>query len=140
MSETIIRCERCSERLNPKTLVWLELSQTDGKYYRQIPEGHVSQGAFTFGSACAKIETGEKEIQIQSVGRMPAKPASEFKPGEFFLWNFGSIEQVIAIVEETAKSIIFKTQYFSQGSLQTIERRRFLKTRLIAISNAKTLK
>lgn len=52
----IIRCEKCNEILNPGTAVWLELSNTDGKYYPegQLPEGHISQGGFSFGKACAK--------------------------------------------------------------------------------------
>jgi len=46
-----IKCEKCGEVL--KTIVWLELSQTDGRYYVEIPPGHVSQGSFPFGTACA---------------------------------------------------------------------------------------
>jgi hypothetical protein len=57
---TNIRCERCGEKLNPKTAEWLELSQTDGKYYITIPSNHVSQGGFSFGSACAKIQLKEQ--------------------------------------------------------------------------------
>jgi hypothetical protein len=56
MPENIIRCERCGEILKPGREVWLELSQTDGKYYKELPGGHTSQGAFSFGSACAKTE------------------------------------------------------------------------------------
>ncbi len=48
-----IRCERCNEVLNEKTAVWLEYSQTDSKYYEEVPAGHVSQGGFSFGKACA---------------------------------------------------------------------------------------
>ncbi len=59
MKEQIIFCERCGEKLNPKTAVWLELSMTDGKYYNQIPEGHDSQGGFSFGKACAKSQLKE---------------------------------------------------------------------------------
>ena len=57
----IIRCERCGEILKPETVVWLELSITDGKYYpvNKFPEGHKSQGGFSFGKACAKIELKE---------------------------------------------------------------------------------
>ena len=33
MKEQTIWCERCGEKLNPKTAVWLELSNTDGRYY-----------------------------------------------------------------------------------------------------------
>jgi hypothetical protein len=32
---------------------------TDGKYYNQIPDGHDSQGAFSFGKACAKTQLKE---------------------------------------------------------------------------------
>ncbi len=58
-----IRCERCNEILNPNTTVWLELSNTDGKYYRgNIPKGHTSQGAFAFGRACAVREVAASEL------------------------------------------------------------------------------
>jgi hypothetical protein len=56
-----IRCEKCNEVLNPKKVVYLELSNTDGKYYETIPEGHVSQGEFPFGKTCAeKVKSKEK--------------------------------------------------------------------------------
>ena len=61
MKEEIIYCERCNERLNPKTAVWLELSNTDGNYYTEIPEGHNSQGGFSFGKACAKTQLKEQK-------------------------------------------------------------------------------
>jgi hypothetical protein len=32
---------------------------TDGNYYNQIPEGHDSQGGFSFGKACAKSQLKE---------------------------------------------------------------------------------
>jgi hypothetical protein len=32
---------------------------TDGKYYKQIPEGHLSQGGFSFGIACSKTQLKE---------------------------------------------------------------------------------
>ena len=60
VQENHIFCERCGQPLNHKRVVWLELSNTDGKYYkinelteRSIPEGYISQGAFTFGKACS---------------------------------------------------------------------------------------
>ena len=59
MKQQTIWCERCGEKLNPKTAVWLELSMTDGKYYQSIPEGHDSQGGFSFGKACAKSQLKE---------------------------------------------------------------------------------
>lgn len=62
--EQIIRCERCNEVLNPNRAVWLELSITDGKYYRELPEGHESQGGFSFGSSCAKTQIKEDHVRI----------------------------------------------------------------------------
>lgn len=49
-------CERCGERLNPETMVWLELSNTTGRYHAEgaFPAEEVSQGCFTFGAACAR--------------------------------------------------------------------------------------
>lgn len=60
----IIRCERCNEKLQPQTAVWLELSNTDGKYYRSIPVEHISQGGFSFGIACAKSQLKEDKTTL----------------------------------------------------------------------------
>jgi hypothetical protein len=49
-------CTRCEKVLNPDKIKWLELSQTDGKYYEEVPPGHESQGFFTFGLACSVRE------------------------------------------------------------------------------------
>jgi hypothetical protein len=54
-----IFCERCGQLLNNKRVVWLELSETDGRYYKEIPEGHISQGGFTFGKACSIAQLKE---------------------------------------------------------------------------------
>ena len=58
----IIRCERCNEILNPAAVVWLELSQTNGRYYVTLPKGHVSQGSFPFGRTCAKSQTAGGDL------------------------------------------------------------------------------
>jgi len=63
MKQEIIKCERCGEILIPNRVKWLELSQTDGNYYVEIPKGHISQGAFSFGTTCATIQLKET-IQI----------------------------------------------------------------------------
>jgi hypothetical protein len=52
MKKETIKCERCGEVLNPKRIKWLELSNTDGNYYLEIPKGHQTQGGFPFGSTC----------------------------------------------------------------------------------------
>lgn len=49
-----MNCECCNKELTSNKVVWLELSQTDNRYYEEIPEGHISQGAFPFGASCAK--------------------------------------------------------------------------------------
>lgn len=56
------KCERCGEPLigsNKSSTKWLELSQTDGNYYSEIPKGHISQGSFPFGTKCATAQLKE---------------------------------------------------------------------------------
>lgn len=49
-------CTCCGRKLNPATLVFLELDQRINRYTDQpVPEEH-SQGCFEFGPACAKKE------------------------------------------------------------------------------------
>lgn len=64
-SDQKIYCERCGERLNPIKAVWLELSNTDGNYYTNIPKNHISQGGFSFGSACAKTQLAETKSKFK---------------------------------------------------------------------------
>jgi hypothetical protein len=50
-------CQRCGEKLTWGTEVWMELDNTTGKYLssgEELPAGHVSQGWFPFGGACAQ--------------------------------------------------------------------------------------
>ena len=49
------KCEQCSRLVHKNKVVWLELSNTDGRYYEELPEGHVSQGGFPFGKDCAQV-------------------------------------------------------------------------------------
>lgn len=48
------KCEECGRELKKETEVWLELSNTNGEYYKKIPIGHETQGFFPFGKDCAK--------------------------------------------------------------------------------------
>jgi hypothetical protein len=59
-----IKCERCGENL--KSIKWLELSQTDGNYYVDIPKGHISQGSFSFGTSCATAQINETILKLKS--------------------------------------------------------------------------
>lgn len=69
MTNKTIYCERCNEKLNPKTAVWLELSMTDGNYYNGIPINHNSQGWFSFGKACAKTQLKDTDQNIINYGK-----------------------------------------------------------------------
>ncbi len=53
--QTTYRCTCCDRKLNPDTMVSLELDTRIGRYHDQVPEEH-SQGGFEFGPACAKRE------------------------------------------------------------------------------------
>jgi hypothetical protein len=49
------QCAICGRGVNPNREVEVELSNTDGEYYKNgVPEGHESQGWFTVGPECAK--------------------------------------------------------------------------------------
>lgn len=61
-----IFCQRCNQVLHPNRITWLELSNTDGNYYNEVPSGHTSQGAFPFGSACGKAQLKGKEISNEA--------------------------------------------------------------------------
>lgn len=56
-----IYCERCEEQLKPGREVWLELNTRTGLYHAEgdFPADGLSQGWFTFGSACAKRELAD---------------------------------------------------------------------------------
>jgi len=49
------RCTCCNKKLNPETMVWLELDTRIDRFHDQVPAAH-SQGGFEFGPACAKKE------------------------------------------------------------------------------------
>lgn len=79
-------------------------------------------------------------VHLQYYGNAPAKPASEFKIGEFMLWNYGMNSRISAIKKETPKSITFEEEYIGFSGKVEKGQRRFLKTRLIAISTVGYLK
>lgn len=59
-TESKEKCTRCNEPLKQGKEKWLELSETDGNYYAsKIPDGHISQGAFPFGTDCATAQMKE---------------------------------------------------------------------------------
>jgi len=72
-------CERCGEKLNPKTLVYLELSTKAGLFTdpdkvslgAAESEGGENQGAFPFGKACARavLANGGDCVRIGRLAR-----------------------------------------------------------------------
>jgi len=69
-------------------------------------------------------------IQLQSVGKVPAQPASNIKVGTRLMWNFGSVSEVLEIVKETAKTITIKEKVLRSDY---IGERKLFKNRLVAI-------
>ena len=57
------KCTRCGKPLTGETMS-LELSNTDGNYYHDLPPGHVSQGGFPFGKQCALIELIDTSLAL----------------------------------------------------------------------------
>jgi len=62
-------CERCGEKLNPKTMTMLEQDTRTNRFRRPeaFPATGLSQGAFPFGRACAKavIANGGANVRIR---------------------------------------------------------------------------
>lgn len=58
-NKKVFKCYRCGEVLTSKKIKCLELSNSDGNFYSEIPKGHVSQGGFDFGIKCATIQIYE---------------------------------------------------------------------------------
>jgi|TARA_R110002167_G_scaffold239503_1_gene444606 hypothetical protein len=66
-------------------------------------------------------------MRLQSIGFVLGTQAKEVKVGDSLMWNFGSKSNVLEIVKETAKTIIFKTV----GENGYIGERRLKKDRLV---------
>jgi len=77
-----------------------------------------------------RVELGGA-VHLQSVGLVKAKPASEFRVGEFMGWNFGSVSEVVAI-REISKCFI----EIDESLNGKIYQRRLKKDRLVAIGKA----
>jgi hypothetical protein len=63
MSKQPIKCTRCGEALEAATVIQLELSNTDNRYYREIPDHHHSQGYFPFGLLCAQKQLKQTALE-----------------------------------------------------------------------------
>ena len=83
-----------------------------------------------------QLKNMEKFIQIQSVGKVEAKPVSEFKIGEKMMWNFGYTSEILGVAKETKTQIILKMNSVSPEGKSNGEvyERRMKKDRLAAIA------
>ena len=52
--ETHEECCLCGKPVLKDKMMEVELSNTDGCYYKKLPEGHESQGCFAIGPECIK--------------------------------------------------------------------------------------
>ena len=71
-----------------------------------------------------------KTIQIQSVGKVPAIPASQLKINDSVVFNFGHTAKITSISRIT-KSFITFTLFDNETQSDCV--RRFKKSRLVAI-------
>jgi len=73
-----------------------------------------------------------KSIHLQSIGQHPAIEAKKAKIGDYFVWNWGYKTEILAIVKETPKTIVFllAPSDLSSGSEPT--ERRMHKSRMVA--------
>jgi len=69
-------------------------------------------------------------VQLQSVGRVAAKPAGELQVGDITMWNFGYLSPVIKI-EPRGKMMI--TVYTQSNDGDVVYTRVMNKTRLVAV-------
>ena len=69
-------------------------------------------------------------IQLQKIGKVPAQPASNIKVGTILMWNFGTTETVLEIVNETAQTLSVKIQINDYIGVRKLK-----KTRLVCIVN-----
>ncbi|MBE7473139.1 MAG: hypothetical protein DPW09_36185 [Anaerolineae bacterium] len=79
-------------------------------------------------------------VHLQRIGKVAGKPAQEFKPGEFMMWNFGGVSRVEGVVKETPTYITFNISWPGKGNSwndRSEDIRRLKKTRLVAIASAK---
>ncbi len=71
-------------------------------------------------------------LQVQSVGKMPAKPASQLELNDLTMWNFGSIYRVNKFIAETKAFITVELVEIKTNKTWL---KRLKKSRLVAIPN-----
>ena len=73
-------------------------------------------------------------IQLQGIGKVHAKPASELKVGDVTIWNYG-YREMVETIEIRGNSVYVTLRCQKSGQLFS---RRFLQSRLVGISSELT--
>lgn len=68
-------------------------------------------------------------VQLQSVGRVAAKPAGELLIGDVMIWNFGYTSKVVDITTRGTTQIVVHTQRDNDSTYTRVMN----KTRLVAV-------
>ena len=68
-------------------------------------------------------------VQLQSVGRVAAKPAGELLIGDVMIWNFGYTSKVVDIVMRGKTQVVVHTQRDNDSTYTRV----MSKTRLVAV-------
>jgi len=74
--------------------------------------------------------THKNAMRLQSIGWVLGTPASEIKPGDSLMWNFGSVYVVNSIIKATPTKIVIST---SPEKSSVVYEQRLKKTRLVCI-------
>lgn len=77
-------------------------------------------------------------VHVQSVGRVPAVEAQHLTPGDKVMWNFGQVNEVIAI-EVASPQFMRVTLTSDNTDAPSRSVRRMKKTRLVAVASARAL-
>lgn len=71
-----------------------------------------------------------RNMRLQSIGLVLGTPSGEIKKGDYLMWNWGSITEVVEIVSETNSFVTIKEKSMSSDY---VGNRRLGKTRLVCI-------
>lgn len=74
--------------------------------------------------------TSNHSVQLQGIGRVHGKPASELKVGDVTVWNYGYLE-TIQTLEVRGKSVYVTLLC---NKTKKIGSRRFLQSRIVAVT------
>jgi len=65
----------------------------------------------------------QPHVHLINVGDVPAMPASEFRPGDRVMWNFGTTQTITRIAANPRGSKLFITIVDDNGKEWTFEKR-----------------